>query len=261
MTITYSIGEFAKKTGITVRTLRYYDEIHLFKPSLVSDTGRRYYSENDFSELQKIITLKFLGYSLEEIKQFINSDKWDLKDSLLFQKNQLQKKMNQINQVMKALDHALYILEEQKQVDPGIFITLINSIQMEDVHKEWMKQYFDHNWVEEMYEILEDQRLEFDNHWIKIIQEIKEAYGLKPDDHKVQLLVEEFMGLLDKYFPTDQDFYNTLANLNLEEDNDPWFFPSPLTKEEEEWMAQAIEIYLKQKGVHFDGKSTERDTD
>jgi DNA-binding transcriptional MerR regulator len=66
----YPIGEFAKKTGQTIRTLHYYDEIGILKPSRISSSGRRFYSEDEMITLQKIVALKFLGFSLEEIKSF-----------------------------------------------------------------------------------------------------------------------------------------------------------------------------------------------
>ncbi|MBB6282526.1 DNA-binding transcriptional MerR regulator [Geobacillus subterraneus] len=63
----YSIGEFAKKTGTTVRTLRYYDEIGLLSPQKHPHSGRRMYTDEDVLTLQKIVSLKFLGYSLGQI--------------------------------------------------------------------------------------------------------------------------------------------------------------------------------------------------
>ena len=67
----YSIGVFSKKTGVTIRALRFYDEKNLLKPSYISESRRRYYKDEDIPTLQKILTLKFLGFSLEEIKTFI----------------------------------------------------------------------------------------------------------------------------------------------------------------------------------------------
>ncbi len=66
----YAIGEFAKKTGMTIRTLHYYDEVGLLKPAVIAASGRRYYSDENIIELQKIVSLKFLGYSLEQINDF-----------------------------------------------------------------------------------------------------------------------------------------------------------------------------------------------
>ena len=56
----YTIGVFAKKTGVTIRTLRFYDEKNLLRPSYISESGRRYYKDEDISTLQKILGLIIL---------------------------------------------------------------------------------------------------------------------------------------------------------------------------------------------------------
>ncbi|MFS8631344.1 MAG: MerR family transcriptional regulator, partial [Bacillales bacterium] len=117
----YSIGEFAKKTGQTIRTLHYYDEIGILKPSHVSSSGRRFYSEDEIITLQKIVALKFLGFSLEEIKRFMQEEKWDLKESLIFQKKLLLQKREHIDRIIKAVTHAQHLAEEQEKMDPNMF--------------------------------------------------------------------------------------------------------------------------------------------
>lgn len=72
----YSIGKIAKEVNITIRTLRYYDEIKLLKPSHVSHSGYRYYTEEDILRLQRILTLKKLGFNLEQIKIIIDQQEW-----------------------------------------------------------------------------------------------------------------------------------------------------------------------------------------
>ncbi len=74
----FTVGEFAKKAGVTLRTLRYYDKIDLLKPSSYNEAGHRLYSKEDFPKLQKILTLKFIGLSLDEIKDIMTED---LKDN------------------------------------------------------------------------------------------------------------------------------------------------------------------------------------
>lgn len=73
----YRIGEFAKKTNTTIRTLHYYDEIGLLKPARTSKTGDRYYSTNEILTVQKIVTLKYLGYPLNKIQKLLNNNEWD----------------------------------------------------------------------------------------------------------------------------------------------------------------------------------------
>lgn len=65
----YSSGEFAHKAHITKKTLRYYDEHNIFKPSYVTDKGARFYNDNDFAKLQQIQFFKYLGFSLDDIKE------------------------------------------------------------------------------------------------------------------------------------------------------------------------------------------------
>ncbi|MGN7382695.1 MerR family transcriptional regulator [Paenibacillus sp. SAFN-117] len=67
----WKVGELAKLTGLTIRTLRFYDQIGLFSPSAHSDSGHRLYNEADLSRLQQILSLKELGLSLEEIKSIV----------------------------------------------------------------------------------------------------------------------------------------------------------------------------------------------
>ena len=63
----YTSGEFAKKANVTLRTIRYYDRQGILKPSKVADNGYRLYTDADFAKLQKILSLKYLGFSLEEL--------------------------------------------------------------------------------------------------------------------------------------------------------------------------------------------------
>lgn len=67
----YRIGELARKAGVTVRTVRYYESLGLLKTQSRSDGGQRYYSDADLVYISRIIELKGLDFSLEEIGQII----------------------------------------------------------------------------------------------------------------------------------------------------------------------------------------------
>ena len=68
-----TVGEVAKKMGVTVRTLQYYDREGLFCPSAVSEGGRRLYTDKDIIKLHQILSLKSLGFSIDEIKNRLTS--------------------------------------------------------------------------------------------------------------------------------------------------------------------------------------------
>ena len=97
------IGEFSKLTGVPIRTLRYYDEIDLFKPKDIDlFTDYRYYSEEQVEDLNLINDLKKVGFSLEEIK--LNWDKFT-DEVMLKKREELLKKQEDINESIKKLDN------------------------------------------------------------------------------------------------------------------------------------------------------------
>src|SRR5512142_2641852 len=65
----WKVGELARRTGLTVRTLHHYDEIGLLSPSRRSPAGYRLYGEDDVARLQRIVSLRQLGFTLEQIAE------------------------------------------------------------------------------------------------------------------------------------------------------------------------------------------------
>src|SRR5437588_9741683 len=62
------VGELARRTGLTIRTLHHYDEIGLLKPSLHTEAGHRLYTAGDIARLQQVLSLRQLGFGLEEVR-------------------------------------------------------------------------------------------------------------------------------------------------------------------------------------------------
>lgn len=98
----YKIGEFSKLVNIPVKTLRYYDEINLFKPQEIDlFSGYRYYSNEQITDLEVILNLKEVGFSLEEIKK----NKNNYSDALM------QKKKSELMQEQKNLENKIRKLD------------------------------------------------------------------------------------------------------------------------------------------------------
>lgn len=66
------VGELARRTGLTIRTLHHYDEIGLLKPSLHTESGHRLYTAGDVARLQQVLSLRQLGFGLEEIRDCLD---------------------------------------------------------------------------------------------------------------------------------------------------------------------------------------------
>jgi DNA-binding transcriptional MerR regulator len=66
------VGDLARRTGLTVRTLHHYDAIGLLKPSLHSEAGYRLYTAGDIARLQQVLSLRQLGFSLDEVRDCLD---------------------------------------------------------------------------------------------------------------------------------------------------------------------------------------------
>ncbi|MGE8203587.1 MerR family transcriptional regulator [Heyndrickxia sp. NPDC080065] len=240
----YSIGEFSKLTGITQRALRYYDEKNLLKPSKISETGRRYYEEKDMIPLQQIISLKYLGFTLEEIEPLLNEKKGNLQDSLKFQRKLMIQKQEHLQQVIKALDHAIEIIEEG-EMDSRVLYFLIHSILNEKEHFDWMRDYFPEKTVNHLIKRYDANSLEVNKQTTLIIQKIKDLiHTCKPEDPELQANIHELVTIVFDLLGDDFDLEN-FENIPEEEAN---FFASPFTEQEEAYLQKAMEIYFTQRG-------------
>jgi len=247
----YSIGEFAKKTGMTIRTLHYYDEIDLLKPSFISPTGRRFYSDENIIQLQKIVSLKFLGYPLEKIHALIHLKEWDIKESLEFQKQEMLQKKEQLQQVIRALDHALYMMEEQGTMNANIFMMLIHNMHKEEEQKEWLSNYFPKEMVENMFKVPEEKLKELNLEMAELFSQLKAAYGQDPANPNVQALLKQYFDLSLELYPDAIELVENVKDEDIELEQDTQLFPSPLSPEEEIWLGQAMQIYWKDKGINL----------
>lgn len=137
----YKSGEFAKKANVSIRTIRYYDKQELLKPSYVAKTGYRYYTDADFVRLQKILSLKYLGFSLEEIRTItINDGKDDIANSLHMQLSLIRKKISHLQMVETTLLETLELLKESETTNWSNILHLIHVINME---RSIVEQYKD----------------------------------------------------------------------------------------------------------------------
>jgi ubiquinone/menaquinone biosynthesis C-methylase UbiE/DNA-binding transcriptional MerR regulator len=138
--VVYTAGIFAKKAGITLKTIHHYHKEGLLCPSGYNDAGYRLYSDEDFQKLQKILTLKFIGFSLEEIKELIKSDylKNNVRESLNLQMDIIDEKVNHLILVKKAINEAELMMDSESSLDWTKFTNIIKIINTEKI---WLNQY------------------------------------------------------------------------------------------------------------------------
>lgn len=130
------ISEFAKRSGVTIKTLLHYEKIGLLTPSNRNENGYRVYLEQDFLKLQQITTLKYIGLSLKEINHIINENNENLENMICIQKKALEEKKKHIEEVIKVFDKAEVQAKENGNLDVESLINIIKITNMESTIKE-----------------------------------------------------------------------------------------------------------------------------
>ena len=161
----YSIKELAELTGLTTRTLRYYDEINLLKPAIVKENGYRYYGSKELELLQQIMFYRKRGFELKQIKDIIENPDYDLKEALV--------------QHLKALE------DEKKNIDSLILNVKLTILSMEGTCYMTDKERF---------EVFKEEIIKENE--AKYGAEIREKYG----DETIDASNAKIMGMNeDKY--------------------------------------------------------------
>lgn len=99
-----TISQVADFTGVSVRTLQYYDEINLLKPTAVTDAGYRLYDETALEKLQQILFLKELGFQLRDIREMLEKSDFDKIEAYKQQKILLRMKRNRLDRLIALLE-------------------------------------------------------------------------------------------------------------------------------------------------------------
>lgn len=128
----YKTGEFAKMANVSIRTIRYYDNQGLLKPSKINESGYRLYTDQDFVKLQQILSLKYLGFSLDEIfSMTINNDNNSLQQSLNLQSKLIKQKIEHLQLVQSSIEETNKLLKESHDIDWNNILKLIHLSTME----------------------------------------------------------------------------------------------------------------------------------
>lgn len=173
----YTTGEFAKKANVSIRTIRYYDKQDLLKPAGMSESGYRLYTDSDFARLQKILSLKYLGFSLDEIRSITvnDNDSNYVKKSLQLQQSLVKKQLEHWKLVEQTLADTLELVQDDSRIDWNRILHLIHITNMEkslvgqyknaaniniriELHKKYTRNPV--GWFRWLYQLLEPQSSE-----------------------------------------------------------------------------------------------------
>jgi DNA-binding transcriptional MerR regulator len=220
-----TVGEVAKKMGVTARALQYYDREGLFSPSCISEGGRRLYSDKDIVKLHQILTFKSLGFSFDEIKNRLTSIDTPQKAiiALTEQSNSIQTQINTLTQSLQAIELLKNEIEQMQTVDFSKYADIIVNLQMGNKYYGLIK-YFDDNMLDYCHKKFDkDTGVAFINKFNLIVGKIEKCIenGIAPESEQGQIIAKEFWQLITEFTGGDMSILSQLMNFgNAQADND-----------------------------------------
>lgn len=248
----YSIGEFAKLTGTTERTLRHYDHIGLLKPSEYTEHGHRKYNNKSVEQLQQILVLKFLDLSLVEIAEYLKQPEQDLLKTLATQANMLEEKRNQIEMVLQAISRVQRTaLGTTDNVDHDLLLVLIHALKNEEERNKWLNEHAG----DSVYNKLHSYTAQLDSEkemitWTSKMKQFIQA-GKSPGDPEVLEHADEILStmrpLVKPVLDDDEARKQLMNNDGYFEEPNPYLFPTVFNQEEEKFMEKVINELINSK--------------
>jgi len=197
-----TISEMARKSGVSVRTLHYYDEIGLLKPAEVADeSGYRFYNEESMLRLQQILFYRELDFSLKEIARIMNASDYNVEEALKKQLELLMLKRDRI-------DRIIGLLAAQTKGDMKMSFKEFDMAEINEAKEKYAKETEDRWGTTDAYKESQKRTARYNkDDWQKITAEYEEnlkafagMIGGNPESREAQELVAKWQGHISKYY-------------------------------------------------------------
>jgi MerR family transcriptional regulator, thiopeptide resistance regulator len=239
----WKVGELAERTGLSVRTLHYYDEIGLLSPSRRTAAGHRLYTAGDVVRLQQIRSLKHLGFGLEEVRDCLDRpEAFPLRRVVKLHLSRLEEQIELRQKLRDRLEALATRLDSADEVSVEGFVkTAMEVIEM----SERIERYY----TPEQLEYLKQRRREFgeeriraaEEEWPELIEQVRAEMeaGTDPADERVQLLARRWIELIQEFTGGDPGIERSLGNMWRQEESIHGMETGPM-RELGEYVSRAL---------------------
>jgi DNA-binding transcriptional MerR regulator len=217
----WKVGELARRTGLTVRTLHHYDRIGLLSPSGRTDSnhgsGHRLYTAADVARLQQILSLKMLGFGLEQVRECLSRSDYDPRRVVGLHLDRVRGQAEELRRLAERLSALADALDKAEVVSVDDFLDTIEVMAM--IEKYYTPEQLSQ--IEARKVALGEKRIKEANAvWPQLFAAVGAEMdaGTDPADPKVQSLARKWYGLLDEFTGGDAGLFKSTRNMYVNED-------------------------------------------
>lgn len=212
------VGELARRTGLTVRTLHHYDEIGLLKPSLHTEAGYRLYTRADVARLQQVLSLRQLGFALEEISDCLDRPGFAPLDVIRLHATRLREQMELQKKLCERLEDLAEHFRTSEEVSADVFLFTIEVMTM-------IEKYYTPEQLAQLKaragEVSQEEIDQAPQQWADLFTDVTAEMeaGTDPADPKAQELAKRWLALVTRFTGGDPGIYNSLRTMYEKEEN------------------------------------------
>jgi DNA-binding transcriptional MerR regulator len=245
----YTVKKLANFAGVSVRTLHYYDEVGLLKPRSRSQSGYRYYDEEEVVRLQQIMFFRELGFSLEEIGKMISKPDFDVIEALQSQRTLLLKKSERIKELLATVDKTIKKLKGEVNMQIKEYYQGFSDEQIEkyreEVRQRWGEKTLQES-EERVIKMGKEKFIALQAEGGKIFQKISDNMSGGCDNRVIQEQVEKWREWLENFHHYSEEAVLGLGRAYSQSPEFAAFFRK-IHQDLPEFLTKAIEYYCTHK--------------
>ncbi len=219
MAMKYTVHELAQFSGMSIRTLHYYDEIGLLRPESIGKNGYRYYGEKEMVQLQQILFYKELDFSLDEIQRLVNDLNFDIEQALQDHKKLLIAKKKRIDSLLITIDKTVKHLKGGERMTnddlyQGFSDEELNKLQ-EEAKERWghtdaYKQSIERTkgWTKTDYDRTAKKQTDITKDLADLMKK-----GVSLESPEVQAVVERHYQYINQFYDASNAMYRNLGEM------------------------------------------------
>ena len=208
----WRIGELAKATGLTVRALHHYDELGLVRPSGRTRSGYRLYDAGDLARLQRVVSLRQLGFTLDAIRDCLDQPGFSAVRIVEMHLERARRQLAEADELVRRLESLSAHLRTRGDASTEVLVQTIEAITM-------YEKYYTPEQLEALRDRAEQvgpERIrEVEQEWPRLIAELRVELdrGTDPTDPRVLDLARRWSALVAEFTGGDPGIARSVSNL------------------------------------------------